>query len=67
MMRYEALSGVLPFEGTTPLEVFQRKLTLDAPQLYLSALRELGILEPARGLRGYCPELFHDTPRRGAV
>jgi hypothetical protein len=28
----------------------------------LSALRELGIIEPAQDLRGYYPEMFRDTP-----
>jgi serine/threonine protein kinase len=37
VMLYEALSGVLPFEGSSAMQLIQRKLTLDPPQLYPDA------------------------------
>jgi serine/threonine protein kinase/tetratricopeptide (TPR) repeat protein len=37
VMLYEALSGVLPFEGTSTIDLIRRKLTLDAPQIYPDA------------------------------
>jgi serine/threonine protein kinase len=37
VMLYETLTGILPFEGSTALQLIQRKLTLEAPQLYPEA------------------------------
>jgi hypothetical protein len=57
-MLYQALSGVLPIDGRTALELIQRKLHVDAPSLPQSA--------GPRAARELCTGLLRRNPRERA-
>ncbi|HKP61631.1 MAG TPA: protein kinase [Polyangiales bacterium] len=59
VMLYEALSGYLPIDGRTPLDLIQRKLELEPPPL-LSA-------DAPAPLRELCASLLRVDPRQRAT